>query len=71
MYGDSHVKDKTVARPSHIQHGYPYTGKTAFLYKGGPQFASAAEYTSFFEITKDPMSRVSVVEILGKITSLW
>ena len=25
-YGDSHVKDKTVARPSYLLHGNPYTG---------------------------------------------
>ena len=30
-YGDSHVKDKTVAR-----HGDPYTGKTTSLYWDGP-----------------------------------
>ena len=30
-YGDSHVKDKTVARPSYLQHGDPYTGKTTSL----------------------------------------
>ena len=30
-YGDSHVKDKTVVRPSYLKHGDPYTGKT-FLY---------------------------------------
>ena len=35
-YGDSHVKDKTVARPSYLQHGDPYTGKTASLYWDGP-----------------------------------
>ena len=35
-YGDSHVKDKTVARPSYFQHGDPYTGKTS-LYWDGPQ----------------------------------
>ena len=26
-YRDSHAKDKTVARPSYLEHGYPYTGK--------------------------------------------
>ena len=31
-YGDSHVKDKTVARPYYLQHGDPYTGKTTSLY---------------------------------------
>ena len=31
-YGDSHVKDKTVARPSYLLHGNPYTGKTMSLY---------------------------------------
>ena len=27
-YGDFHVKDTTVARPSYLQHGAPYTGKS-------------------------------------------
>ena len=35
---DSHVKDKTVARPSHHQHGNPYTGKTTSLYWDSPWF---------------------------------
>ena len=35
-YGDSHVKDKTVARPSYLSHGDPYTGKAIFLYWDGP-----------------------------------
>ena len=34
-YGYSQVKDKTVARPSYLQHGDPYTGKT-YLYRDGP-----------------------------------
>ena len=35
-YGDSHVKDKTVMRPSYSLHGDPYTGKTASLYWNSP-----------------------------------
>ena len=35
-YGDSHVKDKTVVRPSFLKHGDPYTGKTTSLYLDGP-----------------------------------
>ena len=35
-YGDSHVKDKTVDRPSYLWHGDPYTGKTTSLYWDGP-----------------------------------
>ena len=35
-YGDSHVKDKTVARPSYLLHGDPYAGKTTSLYWDGP-----------------------------------
>ena len=34
---DSHVWDKMVARPSYLQHGDPYTGKTTSLYLDGPQ----------------------------------
>ena len=30
--GDSHVKDKTVVRPSYLSHGDPYTGKATSLY---------------------------------------
>ena len=29
---DSHVGDKTVTRPSYLQHGNHYTGKTTSLY---------------------------------------
>ena len=35
-YGDSHVKDKTVMRPSYLLHGDPYTGKMTYLYPNGP-----------------------------------
>ena len=35
-YGDSHVKDKKVARPSYLWHGDPYTGKTTSLYWDSP-----------------------------------
>ena len=35
-YGDSHVKHKTVARPSYLQYGGFYTGKTIFLYSDAP-----------------------------------
>ena len=31
-YGNSHVKDKTVVRPSYLLRGDPYTGKTTSLY---------------------------------------
>ena len=34
-YGDSYVKDKTVAGPSHLQHGDPYTGKKTSLFWDG------------------------------------
>ena len=33
---DSHVKDKTVVRPSYLWHGDPYTGKETTLYGDGP-----------------------------------
>ena len=36
-YGDSHVKDKTVAKPSYLSHGDPYTGNMTSLYWDGPQ----------------------------------
>ena len=36
MDGDSHVKDKTVVRPSYLQHVDPYTGKTTSKYWDGP-----------------------------------
>ena len=35
-YGYSQVKDKTVARPSYLQHGDRYTSKTTSLYWDGP-----------------------------------
>ena len=44
MYGDSQVKDKTVARPSYLQHEDPYTGKTASLYWDGPLNAQKPHY---------------------------
>ena len=34
--GDSHVKDKTVARLSYFPHGNPYTAKMTFLHWDGP-----------------------------------
>ena len=36
MYGDSHVKDKTVIRPSYLSHGDPYIGKTISIYWDSP-----------------------------------
>ena len=36
---NSHVKDKTVMRPSYLLHGDPYTGKSTSLYWDGPQIA--------------------------------
>ena len=35
-YGDPHVKDETVSRPSYLQHGDPHTGKTTSLYWESP-----------------------------------
>ena len=32
MYGIAMLKDKTVARPSYLYHGDPYSGKTTCLY---------------------------------------
>ena len=40
-YGESHVKDKTVARLSYLKHRDPYTGKTTSLYWDGPQGSRA------------------------------
>ena len=37
MYGDSHVKDKTVSRPSYLYHEDPYIGETASLNWNGLQ----------------------------------
>ena len=39
-YGDSHVKDKTVVRPSYLWHGDLYTVKTTSLYWDGRQIIS-------------------------------
>ena len=39
-YGDPHVKDKTVARPSFLWHGDPDTGYTKFIYWDGPFIGS-------------------------------
>ena len=30
-YGNSHVKDKKVLRPSYLYHGDPYTGKSSLV----------------------------------------
>ena len=35
-YGDSHVKDKTVAKLSYLKHGDPYMDKTTSLYWNAP-----------------------------------
>ena len=51
-YGDSHVKNKTVSRPSYLYHGDPYAGKTASLYWDGPQgFYSLYDKTSYIQIS--------------------
>ena len=47
-YGDSYAKDKTVARPSYLWHGDPYTGKTTFLYWDGPQ--RSVQFSCFMQI---------------------
>ena len=39
-YGDSHGKDKTVARPSYLYHGDPYTDKMTSFYWDSPQIIS-------------------------------
>ena len=44
MYGDSHVKDQTVASLSYLQHRDPYTGKTTSLYWDGPQVSNINQY---------------------------
>ena len=49
-YGDFHVKDKTVARPSYLYHGYPYTAKMTSLYWYGPQIAFVSN-RKFTDIT--------------------
>ena len=41
---DSHVKDKTVARPSYLWYGDPYTDKTTSLYWDGPLVLLALNY---------------------------
>ena len=49
-YGDSHVKDKTVGRPSYLYHGDPYTGKTTSLYWDGPLVALHIHFTNLGHI---------------------
>ena len=44
VYGGSRAKDKTVARPSCLEHGDPYTGTTTSLYWYSPQL-----YWKYFE----------------------
>ena len=50
-YGDSHVKDKTVARLSYLSHGDPYNGKTTSLYWDAPWY--------WFPHSTDPISTLS------------
>ena len=46
-YRDSHFKDKTVVRPSYLQHGDPYTGN-AYPYWDGPLVLHFPLNSSFF-----------------------
>ena len=41
-YWDSHVKDKLIARPCYLKHGYPFTGKTTSLYWDIPRIFAPA-----------------------------
>ena len=43
-YWDSHVKDKTVARPSYLKPGDPFTGKTTWLYWDDPLWFFMVHY---------------------------
>ena len=45
---DSHVKDKTVARPSYLLHGDPYTDKTTSLYWDDPEVTTRVSFNSFY-----------------------
>ena len=40
QYRDPHVKDKTVSRPSYLQHGNPHTWERRSLYWDGTQITS-------------------------------
>ena len=48
-YGDSHVKDKTVVRPSYLSHGDPYTRKTTYfiLRRPPPPVPSARDHSGY------------------------
>ena len=39
MYGDSHNKDKTVARPSYLYNGNPSIARTVYLYWDDPLYS--------------------------------
>ena len=43
QYRDPHVEDKTVLRPSYLQHGDPHTWERRSLYWDRPQFSMLKE----------------------------
>ena len=44
-YGDPHVQDKTVSRPSYLQHGNPHTWENGLYIETGPGHNRTHEYT--------------------------
>ena len=61
MYVDSHVQDKTIARPSYLFYGDPYTGKTVSIYWNGPQVPNPCFKTK----NALPFTGTSIIYIMG------
>ena len=58
-YGDFHVKEKTVARPSYLLHGNSYIGKTTSMRRSPDSdrwYAGCHEYWSMSVIDQGPVS---------------
>ena len=58
-YRDPHVKDKTVSRPSYLQHGDSHTWKRRSLYLDGAQ-NSVANTMEFYHYCSSPSFRWSL-----------
>ena len=70
-YGDPHVKDKTVVRPSYFQHGDPYTGKTTSLYWDGPQGPSIIRLSGTFLRCHPRIPWNTMVKLLCMHSQSW
>ena len=68
QYGDAHAKDKTVPRPSNLQHGNPIPGKTIFTLRQGPN--PMIDYRSNISLI-DCDGNNKIIQTVHYWSSLW